>query len=174
MNHNDKLTRFVSEGLVRYGQARETIDVYEQEVKARLERLLEGKTDWKHWRPRRESLGRAKALSSGVGGSNGRWIAAWQLAAEATGAYIDIGLWWNSPRLPDSVLLYASLWAAVGSRLPVRLDDAHPPVECRVVDRGSDVPRLVVVVGPGFELEAAAELLLAELDRAMAPAVALE
>jgi hypothetical protein len=164
---SDEMDAFLREGLGRYADAHEAVEAFEREIQERLLAVFKGKTDWKNFRPKGVERGRGKDIGSGVWSvAGGRTIQAYQLSAEADAGWINLGLWWRSPRARDGVLVYCSRWD-VGTRLrAVSLPDPKPPVVCGPVDQNK--ARLWVVFDAGMDLHEVGRLLLDEMDRALA------
>lgn len=169
---SDEMEAFVRDGFHRYAEAREAVDAFEHEVQERLLGVLEAKTDWRHFRAKRGERGRGKAISAGVwSGAIGRTIWSNQASEDGDQGWVDLGLWWRSPRARNGVLVYCSRWDQ-GYRLrPVALADPQPPVVCAPIDQNK--ARLFVPVDDTVDLDVVGRLLLDEMDRALAPPEAL-
>jgi hypothetical protein len=164
---SDEMDVFLREGLGRYADACDAVDAFEQEIEERLLAVLEGKTDWKNFRPKGVERGRVKHI--GVGAYNvatGRTIQAFQLNAEAKADWITLGLWWRSPIAREGVLAYCSRWAVDNGLRAVSLPNPRPPVVCSPVDHNK--ARLYVKFDTEMDLLEIGRLLLDEMDRAFA------
>ncbi len=161
-----EMDAFFREGLARYAPASDAVETFEREVQERLLRTLEGKDDWRNFRPRRGERGRGKALSSGTwSGATGRTIFAFHQCAAENDGYIDLKLWWGSPRARDGVLICAGRWDAGYRPRHLVLADPAPPIVCAPIDQGKAY--LFAPLGADGDVERLGRLMLDELDRAL-------
>ncbi len=171
MNDRNEMAAFLEEGFARYVGASEAVDVFERELQDRLLRRLEEKQDWRHFKPQRGERGRGKALHSGVWKEEqGRRIWASQTSAEPDDGWLQLELWWGSPREPDRVLAcctrYDDGYRVTRGR---ELADPKPPVVCGWVEGKKS--RLFAVLDPSArDLDEVLRLLLDEMDRALGQA----
>lgn len=168
MTGNDEMVRFLQEGLTRYAEAREAVDLFEREIKERLVRRLEEKQDWQHFTPQRGERGRGKALDSGMwSADDGRRLWATQASALESDGWLQLELWWRSPRDPDAVLACLTRYDD-GYRVTrgCRLEDPKAPVVCGRIE-GKKQRLYAVVQSAGAELDEVLRLLLDEMDRAL-------
>jgi hypothetical protein len=158
---------FLREGLERYSDAREAVETFEREVQDRLLHLFEEKDDWQNFHPKRGQRGRGKALASGTwSGTGGRTIYAYQSSEQDSDGWIDLKLWWRSPRARDRVLICCGRWDP-GYRLrQVDLADPKVPVVCGPIDQNRAY--MYAVLEADVDLHAIGRLLLDEMDRALA------
>ena len=164
---SNQMDAFLRVGLQRYADARDAVETFEHEIRERLLDVLEKKRDWVNFKGAYGERGRGKALSSGAwSGDIGCTIWSAQAALDDTDGWIDLGLWWRSPRARDGVLAYCSRWDAGYRPRGLQLDDPIAPVVCGTVD--STKPRLYVVLEPSADLGGIARQLLDEMDRALA------
>jgi hypothetical protein len=158
---------FLREGLERYPDAREAVETFEREVQDRLLRLLEEKDDWQNFNPKRGQRGRGKALASGAwSGAGGRTIYAYQNSEQESDGWIDLKLWWRSPRARDKVLICCGRWDLGYRMRQVDLADPKAPVVCGPIDQNKAL--LYTVLEANADFHEIGRLLLDEMDRALA------
>lgn len=164
---SNEMDAFVRDGLRRYADAADAVDAYESEIRERLLSAFEQKKDWKNFRARRGDRGRGKALPYGVlNGAFGRMIWTNQTSEDPEAGWIDLGLWWRSPRARDGVVAYCGRTAPNWRPLNVSLADPVQPVVCGPIDQNKR--KLYVVLSTEHDVSEIARLLLDEMDRALA------
>ncbi len=156
----EEMEYFIREGLKIYPDAKDTIETFEEEIKNHLKRLLKGKKDWSHFRPKADvEIGRIITQK----GDAQRWIDVYLSSSDDNGGSIDIGIWWRWPGSPDKPILYSQLWR---DRLQMlRLSNPKTPVQCKPLEQNRE--SLFIVIEDKFDLEKMGLLLLAETDRAL-------
>ncbi len=158
---SEEMGKFLRDGLARYAAAKEAVLLFEEKIKNELERFLKS-MEWNHFVPSRPGGQTDIRLLSGTHPVHGTWINAIQYGADKGGVNVELGLWWGTRLAPDGAALYAS--RRTREPLDVPLKDPVPPVRCEALGK---IRSLVIVVGPEFDLERDALILLKELDRAM-------
>jgi hypothetical protein len=163
MMADHEMETFLREGLTHYVGASDAIETFEREIQSRLLRLLEAKA-WRAFSAKESERGRGDARWSGVWqGPAGRIIYACQAAAD--GGWIDLKLWWQSPRERDRVLMCCGRWDTRSSLRKIELADPQPPLQCGPIEKPE--PHLFVVLDGQDDMEVLGGLLLDEMDRAL-------
>lgn len=167
---------FLRQGLTYYPDARHTVDDFETMVTSALRAALEEKV-WNNFQPLRTSDGGIEFAKAT--GTTDRFIHAWiagRLAHrdEAKGkVWAAIGLYWNPPRRPRSLVVAASsVWAAEGGSALTLLDlpGRDKRVELGLVSKKNE-RRLIVEPAADFDAAEVFSLLLDSLDDALGPVV---
>ena len=117
---------FLRVGLVRYPDARETVDYFETSVEEAILAAFQAKTNWKNFQPSRGPEG---SLESGkTTGPADRYIQVWitgGLPHRIEGqerAWITLGLYWKAPRRPSAPVV-AACYATAEKGKPIPLLD---------------------------------------------------
>lgn len=163
--------KFLRDGLIHYPDARETVDYFETFVTEAILAAFEAKTNWKNFRPHRDS---AKSLQVGKGTGN-RFIHAFMggtLPNRNGGkekVWIDLGLYWNPPRRPNApVVAVCYYWLDEGG--PVALLDLpsrHQKVELGPVYTRNERQLVLEARAEDFDPDKAFSLLLDSIDEAL-------
>ncbi len=162
---------FLRVGLLRYPDARETVDYFQSSVMEAILAAFEAKTNWKNFQPSRNQEGFETGKATG---SVDRFIHAFIAGTlpNRNGAkekiWIYLGLYWNPPRRPNAQVVAAcSSWVEKGG--PISLLDL-PDRDQKVAlgplyKRGER--RLIVEPREDFDAAETFSLLLDCIDEAM-------
>lgn len=162
---NSEMSTFLRDGLSRYAEARDAVETFEREIQERLVRLLEEKRDWQAFRPKHGARGRGK-LGSGVWrGGEGRTIYAYQYSQVENDGWVDLKLWWGSPRGREGVLLCCGRYDSNYRVRSIELPDPKGGIVCKPIHGNGS--HLYVAFDQDSDLDALGRLLLDEMDRAL-------
>jgi hypothetical protein len=108
---------FLRTGVVRYPDARETVDYFETVMMDEIFAAFNARNPWKHFRPL--SKDGDLELGKGVGPGADRYVQAYIAGAlpsrELEKVWLSLGVYWNPPRLPNSRAVAAcTCWIAGG------------------------------------------------------------
>ena len=105
---NRDLDAFVKAGLNKYREARDVVELFEQEVQDRIRLALEARREWGVLEGRD-----VKDNGPGRDARYGRWITASVSGSTSGGeeTEIDVGLWWNAPNALHPLIVYSQFYA---------------------------------------------------------------
>ncbi len=168
-----QVAAFVREGLLRYPDARETVDFFQTSILDALTAAFQSKPSWRNFQPRLDSDGNLQ--SSKIIGAGDRYI---QLYIEGTvpgrmrpsgKAWLSLGLFWKPTRRPNTPVV-AACHSSTEKGAPVPLLDL-PDRDKRIMlgplYKRSE-RRLFLEAGPDFEPAETFALLLEAGDDALA------
>jgi hypothetical protein len=165
---------FVRVGLLRYPDARETVDYFQTSVTEAIFAAFEAKTNWKYFQPFRDPGGSLEAGKAT--GSVDRYIHAFiagTLPNRNGGkekVWIYLGLYWKPPRRPHAPVVAAcSCSVDKGGAVPLLdLPGRDPQVELGALYKRGERRLLLAAREEDFDLDQAFSLLLDCIDEAMA------
>jgi hypothetical protein len=168
MSVTDEMTAFVREGLRRYPEVCNALEVFEREIQQRLMERLEEKDHWDNFRPSKGERGRGKALRADAKGraDEGLRIYAMQSSGKKNDGWMQLELWWRPKGVPQHDLIAAC----------TRYDDGYgvtrgtklsQPTEPVLSGRVAGKRRLYVPIEAGTDIDDALRALLDQMDRAL-------
>ncbi len=162
---------FLRVGLSRYPDARETVDYFQTSVMEAIFAALEAKTNWKNFRPHRDSEGRLQ--SAGAIGPVVRYI---QASIDGTlpnrnrgkdNATLYLFLYWNPPLRPKAPVVAACVvWDEERAVPLLDLPSRDQRIALGLVKKRGEVC-LLIEPPDDFDPAEALPLLLDSIDEAM-------
>jgi hypothetical protein len=154
----DSEEELIREGLEgRYLDALVAIRAFDEALHARLDRIVE------RWKTKSFSLGEQREMGLATTKS-GRVVYVWRAGGgKDKPAGLEVGVWWEHPRLGAGPHFYANFTTTEGKPVPLSYPGTLPHI--RRVEYGIG-PRLFLTPGPGsMDLDGELATLLRELDR---------
>jgi hypothetical protein len=174
MAHKTNELEFFRTGLLRYADARDTVDYFESSVQKALLGAFNGKADWRHFVPDRDSSGN---LVTGKGlGISDRFISVWMAgtllsrkADSGRRVWVGMSVYWRPPqRTSASVVVSCHAWFEGNGLVPLLdVPDRDRRVLIGTTDRRNE-RKLFIEPAEDFDPSDAFSLLLASLDNGLA------
>lgn len=105
---SSELDAFLREGLDKYREAKDVVELFEREITERIQSFLDARRgNWGVLKPK-------KVTNNGPGtkADNGRYITAFIAGSTSSGrpVEIDLGVWWGARGASHKVIVYACFW----------------------------------------------------------------
>jgi len=165
---------FIRQGLVRYPDARDTVDYFQTSVMEAIFAAFEAKAGWRNFQPLRNA---EQGFEFGKFiGQVDRYIQAWIAGAlpNVNGtqqkAWLALGLFWKPPRRPSaSVVAACNAWTEKGVALPLfDIPGRDQRILVGAIYRKAE-RRLFLEPGEDFDPSEVFSLLLDAADDALTP-----
>lgn len=161
---------FFREGLLRYAEARETVTYFQTCVQEAIAAAFEAKSTWAHFIPTRTEPDQRLEVGKGMGVVFIQSYIAGTIPCRAVNSkvWLSLGVYWNAPLKPSSVVAASHCWLDAGPWVPFRSVAAGREVSVAALYKKNE-RRLVVPAGEGFDPETSFGLLLDATDEALGP-----